>query len=888
MNNGQKSELRIDIPLAVFLALASFGYENLELPHSKMVGLISWAVCLVLLIRIVAIAWTLVASTANVTFKDASALSWWRRQVIKYDIANMHSYFAELEIPVPDTIPPVTVHEEGQAIFNPPHLYRGELKIPRLEIADRRVVTHIYAVYVMNEAFPDLTQPAPFWDDLQKNTPRLALTNFFSIELRRYLHASYWNSIDPQSPPGALLLWKIREALGRAFTDRLASKVYQLAADSIMEIFDPDLNVSFTKALKIADGILEAYQQSWPKIQKILDANPIRAEFRKPDPRTDPNLIRLLDEFGREFFITKDQWRKSVLPGTLKSNWNNPDQLYGVVVDSLNDGFSADLMDAAEHLYRIDSTPARGSCIYAIVLMKSNRLAEAEDILRSYIQQHGEEGYVLTNLARVYSARNETQKAEEALWRALELDPNQENGLGWYAAIHRERSGDVAGQDALRRVAVLSSSWRAQLWLARAALDARDLAKALSYYRESLSRVKDPISSDVLMHISSDLGKHGYLRELVELTEPRFVPDLHGLQVGNNLIKAHLDLGEIEPARKILDQLYALKRPDYKPHLSFWDTEIAKVRIERTTISDPPLSVAMGTIDGPVWLKPSSPDAELFPLKLDDAPVISLLGFSAEVPRKSEHVQRNIADAPGRMSRALPLFLAEQIWFKTNAKVQTLAPWVTGKSCGFVLSGAPWRDEDAATYSLQAPMKSDFVIVIHLKADSEPWTIELRVVRSSNRESLGHLSASLQPANPERAALDIAHRLLSLMASPAQLESRIPPVSYRVPTGGNFAAYLLRLEQLLAVRCAGMDGVNPSFLNGEREIIDGNLQLCVACPENVGTRLLFARTLVAMKRVRPGLAEEFRDKILLLQQKHPLQGRSNGILQQMFKEALEV
>jgi hypothetical protein len=56
------------------------------------------------------------------------------------------------------------------------------------------------------------------------------------------------------------------------------------------------------------------------------------------------------------------------------------------------------------------------------------------------------------------------------------------------------------------------------------------------------------------------------------------------------------------------------------------------------------------------------------------------------------------------MTRALPLFLAEQIWFKTNARVQTLAPWVTGKSCGFVLSGAPWRDEDAATYQGQDPL----------------------------------------------------------------------------------------------------------------------------------------------------------------------------------------
>jgi hypothetical protein len=85
-----------------------------------------------------------------------------------------------------------------------------------------------------------------------------------------------------------------------------------------------------------------------------------------------------------------------------------------------------------------------------------------------------------------------------------------------------------------------------------------------------------------------------------------------------------------------------------------------------------------------------------------------------------------------------------------------------------------------------------------------------------------------------------------------------------------------------------MEGVGPSFLNGEREIIDGNLQLCVACPDNIGTRLLFAKTLLAMKRVRPDLIGEFKDKIILLQQKKPLRGPANGVLQKMFDEALAV
>src|SRR5713226_7916900 len=98
MSTSLKHELKIHIPLAVLLALAPFGYENFDLPHSKAVGLTSWAVCLIILGRI---AWIRSKSRTDITFKHSSDLTWWRRQVIKYDIAGIDAYFASLEIPVP-------------------------------------------------------------------------------------------------------------------------------------------------------------------------------------------------------------------------------------------------------------------------------------------------------------------------------------------------------------------------------------------------------------------------------------------------------------------------------------------------------------------------------------------------------------------------------------------------------------------------------------------------------------------------------------------------------------------------------------------------------------------------------------------------------------------
>lgn len=598
-------------------------------------------------------------------------------------------------------------------------------------------------------------------------------------------------------------------------------------------------------------------------------------------------MIRVFDKYGRELFISKDEWRKNVLPGSIQSQWNNPDQLYGVILGALNDGFRADVVDAARQLYKIDTDAVRGACVWGIVLMEEERLDEAEKVFRDFISRHGEAGVILTNLAKVYSKRKDDSQAEQILWHALEVDPNQDNGFGWYEVIHRERGGEEAGLAAMRRVAALPGSWRAQVWLARAALKSRDLETALTLYRESLSRAPKPAPGDLLMQISGDLGNAGHLPEILQLVEPQFDPAIHGLQVGNNLIKAHLDLGQSDAARQIVNQLYALKRPDWKENLSFWDTELAKARVGLAQPETPQsIQVAMLSIQGPVWLKPESPAAELFLAKSLDGPAICFLGSTAEIATNSKRVQQQLADAPGRLSRAVPLFLAEAVEFGSNARVQTLVPWIVGDTPGFVLSGVPWTDEDAANYARQGETKSDFAVVTHLKPNADPWTVELRLIRTIDGKCLGTLAVSFPMARPEEGLPGLARQLLALLTQQADVEPAAPPAAYQIPGAPDFACYLLRLEQLLAVRCGSMDGVSPAFLSGQREILDGNLQLCLVHPGNVSVRILLAQTLLAMKRVRPDILPEFAERLAMLQKEHPLTEPAQAVLQRLFNDVL--
>lgn len=78
-------------------------------------------------------------------------------------------------------------------------------------------------------------------------------------------------------------------------------------------------------------------------------------------------MICVFDGYGREIYIPRRQWRDKVLLVNLKKYRNNPDELYYMLVGALQDGFAAEIIPFAEHLYRIDSIPSRAAIILAIV-----------------------------------------------------------------------------------------------------------------------------------------------------------------------------------------------------------------------------------------------------------------------------------------------------------------------------------------------------------------------------------------------------------------------------------------------------------------------------------------------------------------------------------------
>ena len=122
-------------------------------------------------------------------------------------------------------------------------------------------------------------------------------------------------------------------------------------------------------------------------------------------------------------------------------------------------------------------------------------------------------------------------------------------------------------------------------------------------------------------------------------------------------------------------------------------------------------------------------------------------------------------------------------------------------------------------------------------------------------------TTSLLFTKPEEGIHKLLGELQTLLVRNSVSNPRPRPAACQLPEGEYFSDYPLRLEQLLAIRCPGIDGVPLSFLTGEREILDGNLRLCAGCPQNVTVRIVLAQTLLAMNRIRPEVVQEFRDEI---------------------------
>src|SRR4051794_21937136 len=143
-----------------------------------------------------------------------------------------------------------------------------------------------------------------------------------------------------------------------------------------------------------------------------------------PPPPGAPAMMKVWDEYGRVSEIPREQWRTQVLPINFQRCWTKPDELANLIQSALNDGFIPDCLGPARQLHRIDPQPKRGATFLAVILLQLKKFEEAEKVITEAMRKHGEDGTLLTNLAKAQNGKGDAALSERTLWHALETDPN--------------------------------------------------------------------------------------------------------------------------------------------------------------------------------------------------------------------------------------------------------------------------------------------------------------------------------------------------------------------------------------------------------------------------------------------------------------------------------
>jgi tetratricopeptide (TPR) repeat protein len=596
------------------------------------------------------------------------------------------------------------------------------------------------------------------------------------------------------------------------------------------------------------------------------------------DPSRNPDMIRVLDGQGREVLIPKAEWCEKILPGAIQKEWDNPNNLAQIILRSLDDGLASEVLDAAIQLEDIDADMERGNVLLGLVQLETGHLEEAEKAFRSADGVKNGSAVALANLAVVQERKGEKENAKATRWQALLRDPNQEQALGLFAQAAETEGGETALLEALRRVETLPGSWRAKAWMARHALRKGDKPKALAAYREILAR-PEPLEAEALMQMSGDLGNAGALEAIVDLFGPGFDPALHGVLLGNNLIKANVELGRTDTARAILQSLQAQQRPDWGENLAFWEAQLnprgnpGGDRSGAPAGAAPagaPIEIAVMPLAGPVWARRQEGFEALLPAKAAGAPHICVAAPTVSgMKSPGEAVIQQREDKAGVFSRALAVYLAERIHMETSAVGTALLLGLKDRA-GFVMGNAPYPTGHLLQMARLAGPNARFVVNAHIVVGAPKWMIALTALDIATGEEAGRFAGETDPDDPGILMEELAVKLCAFAREKADASAVAPPAWYAKPASGRWPAGLSARMQALALATAALHKEKDPGLSGERPMVDGLMKFAADEGADAVARMLLITSLNRLKELGSAVPLEYAEGFGRLAAEAPL------------------
>lgn len=386
----------------------------------------------------------------------------------------------------------------------------------------------------------------------------------------------------------------------------------------------------------------------------------------------DEEMIEIFDSTGCRLQIQFKEWRKKVVPENIKNNWSNADDLAHWVLGGLRDNISSEVDEASKRLIEIDSNKERAICFRANVLMDLKRYKEMESVILEYLKNNPKTGVVLTNLAKAQSHLEKNQESMSTLEEGLKIDPNQDNGLPWWIMLYKEseRKGlDISDDNAylmgLTEANRRFGGWRVKQYLGSFFANQKQKDVAIDWFEKALQEKN--WGPDLLMAITGDLGKNGFIEDSLKIVEPIYKPELSNFFAGTNLLQSYLELRQIDKGQELLNKMFAIRDVGMKQKLLWYQSEFNKIKGEAKVVPEGIVNdgLVFSSIESPLWAIGTGGKKTGFELEKSGKRIAMIQPHLKMGEIKEATV--GMEDDTGKLSRAMLLYLFEDIYYGSDA-----------------------------------------------------------------------------------------------------------------------------------------------------------------------------------------------------------------------------
>ena len=589
-------------------------------------------------------------------------------------------------------------------------------------------------------------------------------------------------------------------------------------------------------------------------------------------PKENAKMMNIIDQNGRRIQITMDEWREKVLPIALKNHWDNANLLYNDILKAIQNNFISDVEEAAIHLKEIDTIKERGYNTLAILYLKNKEFNKTNELLLEYLANNPKTGTILTNLAKSYYGKDEKEKAMEILWEGLTINPNQNNGLPWYASICKDRDGIDGYIDALRRASEIKGSWLPQFLLARHELNEKNIESAKEFLKIALSQ--GHVTQEALLVISGELGAKGYSKELIELVEPVYDFNKNDIRVGLNLLQAYLQNKEIEKGENLLNKLMMLERPDLKNALLKISNKFDKLKIEeKASTPKKDVQINMMVLDNPVWghgLKTS----KWFINNKEVKGNIAVLPYADETIREKEIKGYQKDNETSMLSRGIPLYVSEMINYYTDYNNKVVMPFV--RDFGPVITNKQYNE--AALEDIGNKINADIVITGSVMNAEIGYLIK-NTIYNMNDKSSKKIEMFIQKENFGNRFNEMIKELRSELGGYDQSNNKF----YKLAEDKEVLHYLASLGHSLTQTLIQGKFVDKDLLLGERNILNWYLNMVMAYPENEAIKMMLVSGIEKSKEYGSKVYLEFKKQTLTVMMKSKNEEIKKRLIPEIYK-----